>query len=172
MQRLLSKVNAWCALVSGAILLVSLAAVLYAVFARYLFNVAVTWAFDLTSYGLLFIVFLAAARTLEVGGHIQVDFLRSPLSEHARRFVEVGVQSLSLVFFLLLLWATALKTWHSITDDWVSPSIYEIPLRYIYWIMPAGVSLMLLVGLFKFGEAVARWRNGNPDDPAATDQTR
>ena len=172
MRRLLTLANTCCALASGVILLVSLAAVLYAVFARFLFNVAVTWAFDLTSYGLVFVVFLATSRTLETGGHIRVDFLLSRLSPRRQRATEVGVQVLSLVFVAMLLWAVASKTWQSITDDWVSPSIYEFPLRYVYWIMPAGVLLLLVTGLVKLGGAVAHWRSGKEAGPDSHEAVR
>jgi len=161
-RRLLTMLNTWCALASGAILVISLAAVLYAVFARFLFNVAVTWAFDLTSYGLLFVAFLATGRTFETGGHIHVDFLVSRLNQRRQRATEVGMQFLTLVFLAMLLWATGNKTWASIDGDWVSSSIYEIPLRYIYWIMPAGVVLMLLTSCVKLRDAVVRWRACNP----------
>jgi hypothetical protein len=58
----------------------------------------------------------------------------------------------------MLLWAVLRKTAQSIEGDWVSPSITEVPLRYVYWIMPAGTALMLLVGILELRAAVARWR--------------
>ena len=134
----LSTINWWCALAAGVILVIGLAAVLYAVTARSLFNEPAAWAFDLTSYGLLFVVFLASPRTLEQDGHVRIDFLLSRLSDRPKRWTEVLMQTLSLVFLLLLLWATGQKTLELIEGDWVSPSMYEFPLRYVYWIMPWG----------------------------------
>jgi TRAP-type C4-dicarboxylate transport system permease small subunit len=157
---ILPVINQWCAVASGLILLIGLAAVLYAVLARSLFNEPATWAFDLTSYGLLFVVFLASARTLEQDGHIRIDFLLSRLRDQPKRWVEALTQALGLVFLLLLLWATGRKTFESIEGDWVSPSIYEFPLRCVYWIMPAGVALMVLTALATLGAAVRHaWRS-------------
>jgi TRAP-type C4-dicarboxylate transport system permease small subunit len=146
---ILSTVNWWCALAGGVILVIGLAAVLYAVTARSLFNQPATWAFDLTSYGLLFVVFLASARTLEQDGHVRIDFLLSRLPNRPKRWTEVLMQVLGLVFILLLLWATSKKTLESIEGEWVSPSMYEFPLRYVYWIMPVGVALMALSAVVK-----------------------
>ena len=151
----LSTINWWCALAAGVILVIGLAAVLYAVTARSLFNEPAAWAFDLTSYGLLFVVFLASPRTLEQDGHVRIDFLLSRLSDRPKRWTEVLMQTLSLVFLLLLLWATGQKTLESIEGDWVSPSMYEFPLRYVYWIMPVGVMLMVFSSVLKLC-AVAR----------------
>jgi TRAP-type C4-dicarboxylate transport system permease small subunit len=158
MQRALAIVNTWCAWAAGLILLMSLAAVLYAITVRYLFSVGATWAFDFTSYGLLFVVFLAAPRTLQVDGHVRIDFLLARLKEKAKRLTEVVAWILSIAFLLMLLWAVSRKTAQSIEGDWVSPSMHEIPLRYVYWVMPAGTALMLLVGAFKLRGAIARWR--------------
>jgi TRAP-type C4-dicarboxylate transport system permease small subunit len=160
---ILSVINQWCAIAAGMVLLVGLAAVLYAVLARSLFNQPATWAFDLTSYGLLFVVFLASARTLERDGHVRIDFLLSRLHGRPKRWVEVLMQALGLVFLLLLLWATSRKTFESIEGEWVSPSIYEFPLRYVYWIMPAGVALMVLTAVVKLAAAVRHARGSATD---------
>ena len=159
----LSVINQWCAIAAGIVLLVGLAAVLYAVLVRSLFNRPATWAFDLTSYGLLFVVFLASARTLERDGHVRIDFLLSRLHGRPKRWIEVLMQALGLVFLLLLLWATSRKTFELIEGEWVSPSIYEFPLRYVYWIMPAGVALMVLTAIVKLGAAVRHARGSETD---------
>jgi TRAP-type C4-dicarboxylate transport system permease small subunit len=160
---ILSVINYWCAIAAGIVLLVGLAAVLYAVLVRSLFNQPATWAFDVTSYGLLFVVFLASPRTLERDGHVRIDFLLSRLHGQPKRWVEVLMQALGLVFLLLLLWATSWKTFESIAGEWVSPSIYEFPLRYVYWIMPAGVALMVLTAIVKLGAAVRHARGSATD---------
>jgi len=169
MRRALTVLNMWCAWLSGLVLLLSLFAVLYAVAVRDLFGQAATWAFDFTSYGLLFLVFLAAPRTLETDGHVRVDFLLTRLRERAKRLTEIGVWVLSLAFFLMLLWAVSWKTAQSIEGDWVSPSIHEIPLRYVYWVMPAGTVLMLLVGMVKLRAAIAHWRQFNAPSGSSGD---
>jgi TRAP-type C4-dicarboxylate transport system permease small subunit len=159
-RSILTAVNRWCTFASGLMLLIGLAAVLYAVMARAVFNEPATWAFDLTSYGLLFVVFLATAQTLEHNGHVRIDFLLSRLRGRRKRWVEALTQALGLVFLLLLLWATGHKTFESIEGDWVSPSIYEFPLRYVYWIMPVGTALMVLTAIAKLSTAVQHaWRS-------------
>jgi len=132
---------------SGAVLLLILVVILYEVAARYAFNHAVMWSFDLTSYGLLFVVFLAASYTLERDGHVRIDFLLVRLPPRVRRPVEIGAEALSSLFVLLLLWAATRETVIAVRQGWVSPSFYAIPLRYIYWIMPVGTALMLLTAL-------------------------
>jgi C4-dicarboxylate transporter DctQ subunit len=159
MKRVLTRLNAWCTWASGVILLVILAVVLYEVLARSLLKRADTWSFELTSYALLFVVFLAAAQTLEQGGHGRVDLLTAFLSPRAKLLAEVVVQMLSLLFIALLLWATFRETLKSFQSGLVSPSRHAIPLIYVYWIMPAGTALLLLAVLVKLCAAISRWRN-------------
>lgn len=105
------------------------------------------WSFDLTAYGLLFVVFLAASYTLERDGHIRIDFLLVRLGPRARRRAEIAAEALSVLFILVLLWATTRETAIAVREGWVSPSFYAIPLRHIYWIMPVGTALMLLTAI-------------------------
>jgi TRAP-type C4-dicarboxylate transport system permease small subunit len=87
----------------------------------------------------------------------------SRLRDRPKRWVEVLTQALGLVFLLLLLWATSRKTFESVEGDWVSPSMYEFPLRYVYWIMPVGIALMVLTALAKLGAAIRHARHSTAD---------
>jgi TRAP-type C4-dicarboxylate transport system permease small subunit len=151
---LLAAINRFCAIMAGLILLIGLVSVLYSVFVRTVFHAPAPWAFDLTSYGLLFVVFLSGARTLEQDQHVRIDFLLSRMRGRSKRWIDVAMLTLSLIFLLLLLWATSRETLESIEGDWRSPSIYEFPLGYVYWIMPAGVALMVLTAITKLCAAV------------------
>ena len=160
---LLRSINRWAARASGAVLLVILGTVLYDIVARYVFNYSAGWSFDLTSYGLLFVVFLGAAYTLERDGHIRIDFLLVRLPERARLRTEAVAGALSAVFAALLLWATIRETILAVRGGWVSPSIYAVPLKYIYWIMPVGTLLLLLAVLSRLALALERSRKSGAD---------
>lgn len=158
MKRALSAVNAGSAWLSGALLLVILATILYEVVARFSFNHAATWAFDLTSYGLLFVIFLAAGRTLEKDGHVRIDFFLAYLKEKQLLTADVVAHVLSVLFLAILLWATGMEMWDVVQTGAESPSMTAIPLRYVDWIMPFGALLMLLTGMVRLGAAVSRRR--------------
>ena len=154
-------INRWMARASGAILLVILGTVLFDIFVRYAFNYSAGWSFDLTAYGLLFVVFLGAAYTLDRDGHIRIDFLLVRLPERARLRAETVAEALSVIFIALFLWATARETVIAVRGGWVSPSIYAIPLKYIYWVMPAGTLLLLLAALSRLAAAIRSRRTSS-----------
>jgi C4-dicarboxylate transporter, DctQ subunit len=153
-KRALSAINRGATWVSGALLIAILAMILYEVGARYLFGHAATWAFDLTSYGLLFVVFLAAGRTLEHEGHVRIDFFIGYLGEKNKRRAAIWAHALSVLFLAILLWATARETLQVIASGTTSPSMLALPLRYVYWIMPVGTALLLITALARLGEAL------------------
>jgi TRAP-type C4-dicarboxylate transport system permease small subunit len=158
LTRALRSVNWWTAWIAGALLMLLLAVVLATIVARFIFNYSLKWSFDLTSYGLLFLVFLSAAYTLEHDGHIRLDFVLVRLPRRARLVVEIGAEALSAVFAALLLWATARETLLAIQGDWTAPSSYAIPLKYVYWIMPFGSALLLLTALLRLLATLTHWR--------------
>jgi TRAP-type C4-dicarboxylate transport system permease small subunit len=151
-RKALSAVNRGATWLSGALLIAILAMILYEVAARYLFGHAATWAFDLTSYGLLFVVFLAAGRTHEQDGHVRIDFFVGYLDERNKRRAAIGAHALSALFLAILLWATARETLQVMRSGAESPSMLALPLRYVYWIMPVGTVLLLLTSLARLGE--------------------
>ena len=154
MRRTLSAVNAGAAWASSMLLLAILAMVLYAVAARYLFGHAATWAFDLTAYGLLFVVFLPAARTHEKDGHVRIDFFLGYLGERNKRRADIGAHLLSVVFIAVLLWACWREMMEVLQTNAESPSMLALPLKYVCWIMPAGAALLLVTALFRLWETL------------------
>lgn len=153
---MLTRINAAAAWAAGALLVAILAVVLYEVAARFLFNHAAAWAFDFTSYALLFIVFLAAARTLEQDQHVRIDMLVARLRGRGRVIVEVCALALSIVYLAVFLWTTILELREVIQTGAESPSILAIPLRYVVWIMPAGALLLLATALVRLFVLVSR----------------
>ena len=80
----LGKIFAWCiVLLTGAIV--------YEVFARYLFRAPTAWAFD-TSYMLYGTLFMmAGAYTLSRGGHVRADFLYRLLSVRGQAKMDLAL---------------------------------------------------------------------------------
>jgi TRAP-type C4-dicarboxylate transport system permease small subunit len=154
MKRALSAVNAGATWLSSALLVMILAMVLYEVAARYLFGHAATWAFDLTSYGLLFVVFLPAARTHEQDGHVRIDFFLGYLNHRNKRRAQIGAHAFSVVFLVILLWACWREMMEVVQTGAESPSMLALPLRYVCWIMPAGAALLLVTALCRLGETL------------------
>ncbi len=76
----------------------ALAAVfIYEIVARVVFNRPTGFANQLSAYGMPFIAYLAAARTLASDGHVSVDFFVLKLRPAARTKLEIGTDAFSVV---------------------------------------------------------------------------
>ena len=105
---------------------------------RYVFNAALTWADEVSSYCLLAIALLGLAHTLDAGAHIRIDFYTVRLRPRPRQWVELVCYAVGLVFAVLLI----LGCWARFQNFWVRNTISFTDLHTPLF-LPAG---LLLVG--------------------------
>jgi TRAP-type mannitol/chloroaromatic compound transport system permease small subunit len=152
----LGKAFAWCiVLLTGAIV--------YEVFARYLFRAPTAWAFD-TSYMLYGTLFMmAGAYTLSREGHVRADFLY--------RLMPVKVQAgldltLYLLFFFPGMFALTWFGWDFFSQSfWQNERSSISPNGPLIWpfkfIIPFAAVSMILQGIAETARAVAALRTGS-----------
>lgn len=81
-----------------------------AVFSRYVFNVSIVTATEMTRLAFVWGVFLGAAAGVSRGVHVRVVAVVSRLPQALRRIVPVVVHGSFLVFAVLMTWQGALLT--------------------------------------------------------------
>jgi TRAP-type C4-dicarboxylate transport system permease small subunit len=136
--------------------------VVYETVARYGFNQPPIWVLEVTSYLLLYIVFLAAAYTLQEGGHVRVEFGMSYLPQEARRIILVLADILALGFCSVLLWQSTRFTLMAFQGSWKSTTPLAIPIHYISVVIPIGALLLCLTYLLKVFGTIWPIRSGPP----------
>lgn len=94
--------------IAEIVTLVLVAAMIYEVVARYLFNAPTLWAFDISYMctGTLFV--LGAAYALKEDAHVRIDFLAQRIPRRWRQGIE------GLIFLLLLTPIFSALTWFAI----------------------------------------------------------
>lgn len=138
------------------------AAVVYEVMARYIFNAPTIWAYDATTmlYGTLFM--LGAAYALEKGAHIRTDFFWEQFS--IRRKGVIDTISYLLFFFpgfVVLLFVSANEALYS----WrIGETSDQTPWRPILWpfkaMVPLACLLLLVQGFSEFLKSLYMARTG------------
>ncbi|MGA7681396.1 MAG: TRAP transporter small permease subunit [Pseudolabrys sp.] len=85
------------------------------VVARYLFGLGSVWLSETVVYAHATLFMLAAAWTLQAGGHVRVDIFYADASARAKALVDlIGALLLLLPFMLVLLWLSvpyATRSW-------------------------------------------------------------
>ncbi len=111
---------------------------------RYFFDNPLTWTEELARFLLIFVCFVGAIPIITRGGFGQVESLLRKLSPQKRRYADVGVRVLSVLF-------TGISTGLSVYLVFVSGAVTQqitpamhVPMQAIYSFMPLGFILMFL----------------------------
>jgi TRAP-type mannitol/chloroaromatic compound transport system permease small subunit len=151
----LGKAFAWCiVLLTGAIV--------YEVFARYLFRAPTAWAFDVSYmlYGTLFM--MAGAYTLSREGHVRADFLYRLLPVRVQGGLDLA---LYLLFFFPGMAALVWFGWDFFSQSfWQNERSSISPNGPLIWpfkfIIPFAAAVMILQGVAETIRAATALRTG------------
>lgn len=149
----LGRAAAWLALV---VVLLQFALVV----ARYLFGLGSVWLTETVIYAHAALFMLAAAWTLQVGGHVRVDIFYADASAHTKALIDlVGALFLLLPFMVVLIWLSipyAARSW-SILEH--SQEASGLPVVFVFkTLIPLFALLMALQGIAQAIRAAALLR--------------
>lgn len=162
--RALDRVAEWSGEIFCWMIIPLVFSMVYEVFARYVFNAATIWSYDISYmlYGSHFM--LGAAYTLLRGGHIRTDIFYMNWSPRTKGVVDASLYLFlffpGMVFFFWMGLQEALHSWDirevSDASPW-RPAIY--PLKMV---IPLSAALLLLQGLSEFLKSLHAARKGHP----------
>ena len=114
---------------------------------RYFLRSPATWTLPISSYLLLYVIYLSTAYTLERRGHVGMEFVVEMLPPGWRRGSERAGDLLGLLFVLLFFWESWRLAWRAISEGQRDISTLNIPLGATTIILPVGLGLMALTYL-------------------------
>lgn len=117
------------------------------VFTRYVLRNPATWTLPLSSYLLLYVIYLATAYTLERGGHVGMEFVVEMLPSRWRLPCERLRDFLGLAFILLFFWEACRIARRAIVEQERDISTLSVPLSVTTIILPVGLGFMALTYL-------------------------
>ncbi len=155
-QRVFSRINKVSAVIGCIPFNIIMFITLYEVIARYILNDPTIWTLEISQYMMLIAIFLAPSYTLEMGGHIKVDFVVERFSPRKKRMALIASSFLSLIFFTVLAWKSVELAWSTYSLGMRSMSMLAVPLFPVYVFLPIGCVLMLIQGLLQFIQLIER----------------
>ena len=96
------RVSYWLAQLAAASTLLLTAVVTFGIVMRFVFNSSQNWTDELASYCLLWMGYFGLTYALNTGAHIRIDFFIDRMSPAMRRYVEITIWALGVVFAALL----------------------------------------------------------------------
>jgi TRAP-type mannitol/chloroaromatic compound transport system permease small subunit len=113
-MEVISKFDKLLAEFSGWVVFVMMFCISFDVGMRYLFDMPTTWAFEVSTYMMVLVVFLSAPWTLPADGHVNVDILIRNLSDTKRAVVDVVTSLMAAVYLAVFTW----QAWRFTYEAW------------------------------------------------------
>jgi len=147
---LIDRVNEWVAKALSWVVILIMAATVYEVIRRYVFNSPTQWVFEFNYliHGPYFL--LLGAYTLAVRGHVNVDIVYARFSVRGRAVIDLLTAPFLFFFLAMMFWfggkfaLNAVAYRETLSSAW-APPIYPIKL-----VIPLAAGLVILQGLAKF----------------------
>lgn len=146
----LEPFNNWCSLLGGFLLLAMMLLVSVAVFMRYVLRSPLIGTDQIAGWFMLYVIFLGAAYTLQVEGHIRVDVILRLLGERKQAVVNLVAMIYGCLFPIILFLLCLGLAQSALIGGWLTEYDINIPAFAIYVILPVGSLLLLL----QFGRTI------------------
>lgn len=140
--------------ISVALLILVVLSVAGEVVARSAFNKPQAWVLEFSEYALLFITCLVAAHLVRAEKNITIDVVTALLKERNRRALAI-VQCLvvCVVSFVLLFYGVKVTADLYVRGIY-NPTIVQVPLAYIIFVIPLGGLFIFIQSLISLGSSL------------------
>lgn len=155
MFRVVQNIANHLSAVSGCLILVMLAIVLYEVWTRFVVGHSVAWASEVPEHVYLIIVFLGMAYTTRVAGHVSMDVVVERISRRARALLGIITSFIAGGVSGFLTWQLAVTTKQAFVERWTTAALIGVIEWPFYLIATLGCFLMVPEWI---GKIVANWR--------------
>ncbi|MFC2013977.1 TRAP transporter small permease [Chloroflexota bacterium] len=114
------------------------------VFLRYFLNKPQVWAFEISGFILLYLVFLGAGWLLKSEGHVKVDFVVARLSTRSQNLIAIITSLIAAIACLVLVWYGTEVTWDNFEKGVVTVTVWRYPKFALLLVIPLGSFLLFI----------------------------
>jgi len=131
-------------LIAGGCIFLILLLVLVDVLIRYFLNISIHVSYEISSYCLVGVTFLALGQIQKLDKHVKVEFLVSRLSLRYRTWLKIVAEILSLAFVSWFTWDAAMAVMRSYSLKSAYQSMLQTPLWIPHLLLPIGLGILAL----------------------------
>lgn len=142
--RSFEKFTAALAALAALLILAMSLWITYDVIARYFFDMASPWSFDLSEYSLVWITFLGAPWVLMQDRHVRIEILIDVLPVSVQRALGIITSAVAIGACAVLTWRTGAAAIEYYQNGIMMPRIWRIPRIWPYAAVPIGSAVLML----------------------------
>ena len=146
----IDAISAWVGRIASFLMVPCVIAVIWEVSMRYIFHRPTLWASETILFLTGYLTILGAAWTLEEKRHVKIDLVWEKLSPRGRAFADVITFFFFALYMVLMIWASAIYAWQSISIREGSGTPWNPPIYYIKAAFTISLILLFLQGTAKF----------------------
>lgn len=138
------KLSELAGMLAAAMIAASVLIVCQMVLVRYVLGRPTAWQTELVTYLLVSATLIGCPYVLKIRGHVSVDLLPHYLSERGKKRQQLAAAAAGIFFCGVLLWSGCVLWYDAWSDNWLSETVWAVPLWIPYAALPVGFGLMLL----------------------------
>jgi len=140
---------------AAAMIAASVLIVCQMVLVRYVLGRPTAWQTELVTYLLVGATLIGSSYVLKIRGHVSVDLLPHFLSDRGQKRQRLASAAAGILFCGVLLWSGSVLWYDAWADDWLSETVWAVPLWIPYAALPIGFGLMMLQYIADVAEQVS-----------------
>lgn len=149
------EVLVWVSAILLALIVLSVA---IEVFLRFVLNRPQAWVLEFSEYALLFVTFLVAALLVKTERNITVDIVAGLMNERTRLFLPIIQYAVICLVASIFVYFGSRVTLDLYQRGIYNPTIIQVPMAYLLFIIPVGGFFILIQALIGFHSSLKKWR--------------
>jgi len=152
-----------CGLVTAAIIIFIMAAVVWEVIMRYFFGHPTRWVLDVVEWCMVWMTFFAAPYVLREGRHVSMDIVSGRLSTGKQLFLKIITSSITAVICLTLAVYGSIVVQDHFARGVMEAKMLRVPKAPLLIIIPFGFFMLFIQSLRQAFTLGRKWRTGRHD---------
>lgn len=133
-----------CGIIASFLVGCSILVVCQMVFIRYVLNGSTVWQTEFVTFSLVGATLIGSPYVLLLKGHVNVDLLPHFLSQFQKYILAYAGALMGLTFASVLTYHGYILFHEALEGNWITETVWELPLWIPYTAMPIGFGLLSL----------------------------